>query len=738
MNNIKFVVFDFDGVFTDGKFYFDNENNIKKSYNGKDSYALKLLKKYNIKSGVITNDTVISIKHAPHIFNRLDKVSLGVNRPKLDILNEWIQEYNFTYDEIAYIGDDLPDIPVLKKVGFAACPFDAMDEVKKICQYICKNKGGECAVREFVDLIINQINKNKSININNAGKITAVIPVKKNSTRCKNKNIRQFGDINLLQLKIQTLKKVKGIDQILVTSNCDKMLKIAQQLGVRTHKRSEKYCAKCPPSVLFPFLASLLSTPIMMYVQVTTPFVSHITYDNIIETWHKEKNNIDSFVTCNTIQEFIWYKNKPINYEITQHPMSQNLPKYNTLNFACHILNTDTIRKYNNIIGVKPYFYKLDNIENMDIDYNNQFLISELLYNQNITNNLICNTIMHHKNEKMELLDCTIRDGGYLNNWNFTNEQIIDCYKAVTDAGYDYFEIGYKRKKNKNDKINGKWYYLEDKYIDDILNKFKGCKIAVMIEPLKNDIDIDDFVHRDKSNISLIRVLTKNDADQKHIIKICKQLIDYGYDVTLNISYSNMISDNDIIKFVADYHNLNLKAIYLADSYGGFNIINIPSQLHKFYIELNKYNSNISFGFHCHNNNENALSKTNMAIFHGCSMIDSCIGGLGRGAGNLKSEQLLSYLHKNNPDYIKIITPLILYYDKYILSKKQYNNCPYIRTHPYYIISGTLSVHPNYISEIFKNKTNVKQDLELIIKIYEYTKTSNKNYNNQLITSLLK
>ena len=60
---IKFIVFDFDGVFTDGKFYFDNQNNIKKSYNGKDSYALKIIKKHNIKCGIITNDKIVSIKY---------------------------------------------------------------------------------------------------------------------------------------------------------------------------------------------------------------------------------------------------------------------------------------------------------------------------------------------------------------------------------------------------------------------------------------------------------------------------------------------------------------------------------------------------------------------------------------------------------------------------------------------------------------------------------------------------
>ena len=173
---IKLIIFDFDGVFSNSKFYFDNSNNIKKTYNGKDSYALKIIKQHNIKCGIITNDKIVSIKNTPHIFDRLDKVSLGSDKPKLEILDTWLDEYGFSYQDVAYIGDDLPDIPVLKKVGFPACPNDAVEEVKQVSQYVCKNKGGDGAVREFVDLIIkkniSESERNDEIKVNNDGKIT--------------------------------------------------------------------------------------------------------------------------------------------------------------------------------------------------------------------------------------------------------------------------------------------------------------------------------------------------------------------------------------------------------------------------------------------------------------------------------------------------------------------------------------------------------------------------------------
>ena len=152
------VVFDFDGVFTDGKFYFGNNQCVTKCYNAKDSWAIKLLNAKDIKTGVITLDPYVSIENAPHIFPRLDKACIVSDKPKLDILKEWCVEYNIDLSEVAYIGDDLPDIPVLKNVGFSACPSDAVNEVKKVCDYICTKSGGNGAVREFVDLILNLIN----------------------------------------------------------------------------------------------------------------------------------------------------------------------------------------------------------------------------------------------------------------------------------------------------------------------------------------------------------------------------------------------------------------------------------------------------------------------------------------------------------------------------------------------------------------------------------------------------
>ena len=155
-NKIKFVVFDLDGVFTDGKIYIMEKTHFK-CYNGKDTYGLKLLRENNIKTGLITAHDSEVLQNMEHIIDRMDYVSAGKYK-KLYVLQEWLQKNNISLNETAYIGDDLPDLPVLEKVGFSACPSNAIDIIKNNVDYICNNKGGDGAVREFCEFILNKLN----------------------------------------------------------------------------------------------------------------------------------------------------------------------------------------------------------------------------------------------------------------------------------------------------------------------------------------------------------------------------------------------------------------------------------------------------------------------------------------------------------------------------------------------------------------------------------------------------
>lgn len=164
---LKFVIFDFDGVFTDGKCYFDDNNNIKKYYNIKDGMALSILKNNNIKSGLISsystdknillNEKKIDDNILSHL--KFDYCYIG-NDKKINVLCNWLKELNITFDDVAYVGDDINDIEIMEMVKFSACPNDASEECKNVVNYICKRNGGEGCVREFVDKILNGQNEN--------------------------------------------------------------------------------------------------------------------------------------------------------------------------------------------------------------------------------------------------------------------------------------------------------------------------------------------------------------------------------------------------------------------------------------------------------------------------------------------------------------------------------------------------------------------------------------------------
>lgn len=155
MKKIKFVVFDLDGVFTDGKIYI-SDNLVLKCYNGKDTYGLKLLKDRKIRTGLITSHKTSILEKMTHVVDRMDHIDQGSYK-KIEILNKWLDELNIQHHEVAYIGDDLNDKDIISSVGFSACPSNAHKEIKKICDYICVEKGGDGAVREFCDLLISDL-----------------------------------------------------------------------------------------------------------------------------------------------------------------------------------------------------------------------------------------------------------------------------------------------------------------------------------------------------------------------------------------------------------------------------------------------------------------------------------------------------------------------------------------------------------------------------------------------------
>ena len=158
LQSIEIVVFDVDGVLTDGSITYTDGGFEIKTFNAKDGQGIVMLAKDGFITAIITarQSKVVDIRAKDlgitHVYQGC--------KNKILALDELIKKYGVDYSNVAYIGDDLPDMCVLEKAGFACCPADAVDEVKSICHHITKKEGGRGAVREMTDLII-KAKKNK-------------------------------------------------------------------------------------------------------------------------------------------------------------------------------------------------------------------------------------------------------------------------------------------------------------------------------------------------------------------------------------------------------------------------------------------------------------------------------------------------------------------------------------------------------------------------------------------------
>lgn len=151
---IKLVAFDVDGVLTDGSLTFDENGLEYKTFNAKDGQGIVNLNNAGIITAIITARCNGTVEHRAKNLN-IKELHQG-SKNKIAVLEEILKKYNLTFEETAYMGDDLPDICILEKVRLKGCPLDAVDEVKTIANFISSKNGGRGAVREFCDYILKE------------------------------------------------------------------------------------------------------------------------------------------------------------------------------------------------------------------------------------------------------------------------------------------------------------------------------------------------------------------------------------------------------------------------------------------------------------------------------------------------------------------------------------------------------------------------------------------------------
>jgi len=155
LRKIECLIVDVDGVMTDGGMYWSEQGDQIKKFNTKDGLGLMELTKKAFKVGIISSGfTQVMVQKRAELLS-ITHCYVG-QQPKLEVLETWCKEWGIALENVAVIGDDKNDLALMKAVGFAACPADAVNEVKSICNLILERKGGEGCVREFIDAYLNQ------------------------------------------------------------------------------------------------------------------------------------------------------------------------------------------------------------------------------------------------------------------------------------------------------------------------------------------------------------------------------------------------------------------------------------------------------------------------------------------------------------------------------------------------------------------------------------------------------
>ena len=294
-------------------------------------------------------------------------------------------------------------------------------------------------------------------------------------------------------------------------------------------------------------------------------------------------------------------------------------------------------------------------------------------------------TLMSYTPE-IKVVDCTLRDGGLVNNFFFPDEFVSELYEANIKSGVDYMEFGYKASKELFDvKKFGKWKFCDDKDIRAVVGDNKtDMKISVMADVGRCDFK-KDIVSKKDSPIDLIRVATYINTIPA-AVEMIEDCTKKGYETTVNIMAISKSNELDIDAALELLCQSSVGCIYLVDSYGSLYPEQV-SRLSDKYLELaDKYGKKV--GIHAHNNQQLAFANTIEALRRGVSYLDATVSSLGRGCGNCPSELLLGFL--KNPKYR--INPLLRFIEKHIVPMKE-SGIVWGYDVPY-LLTGILNQHP--------------------------------------------
>lgn len=298
--------------------------------------------------------------------------------------------------------------------------------------------------------------------------------------------------------------------------------------------------------------------------------------------------------------------------------------------------------------------------------------------------------------KKVSILDCTLRDGGYINNWSFGKENIQFIIDKLVNSSVDYIEVGYYSEHEQDD--SNRTIFKDLVRLNNIVNL--EAKYLVMINYSEVDIkSVPDAT--EVPNVYGIRVAFHK-KDKKEGLDYCQQLKNKGYRVFVQPMVTMSYSNDELTELINQINIIKPYSMYFVDSFGFMMCEDI---INKFRFVGNLLDKDIVLGFHSHNNLQlsyaNALSLIDLDLEQSI-IIDSSVYGMGRGAGNLNTELIIEYINNKYGKRYNI-EPIIEIIDRCLSTQKEKSNWGYSLE---YFLSANFKCHPNY-SKFFMSMENM-------------------------------
>lgn len=326
----------------------------------------------------------------------------------------------------------------------------------------------------------------------------------------------------------------------------------------------------------------------------------------------------------------------------------------------------------------------------------------------------------------VKVLDCTLRDGGYCNQWRFGNKNIKKIVAGLTKSGIDIIECGFLTNRVDYDKDVTKFTNMEE--VADVLPPDRmGKQFVCMLN--YGDYSIEEIPEFDGKSLDGLRIAFHK-KDMFPALELCEKIQKKGYKVFVQAMVSLNYSDEEFLYLIQKVNEFQPYAFYIVDSFG---VMKRKELIRLFYMVEHNLAEKIVVGYHSHNNMQLAYSNAQALVDIRTKrelVFDASVFGMGRGAGNLNTELFVEYLN-NNIEISYQLKPLLIIIDEILNAFYQQNYWGY--SLPNYL-SAKHNAHPNYAGYLDSKKTLTVENIDEIFTMMDEAKRS--EYDRKYIEEL--